>query len=489
MVIQRPQPSEPAMTVASQYKLPPVLPALLLALLVVRLIALFGDVGSAPRFVDEESNIYSAYYYTLFVLDRDFAHADWQNPVSYDYPPVGKYIYGFALHLFNGKIIDSCAGYKRWHERTVRDWFLLPLREQLRFLEGEKAAKHLNLIKYCEQFLNDVAGAPKPPALTMEDYKACRWTSFAFAMAATALLSIVVFALSRCNLSASLFAALIFLTNDVTMPGFQQALNDSMWCFFTLSCLLILFQLFRVLNGTLQWHRIMLFSVLVGLLLDLAIQTKLIAAYMAATVVISLAGSFVLGGISNFQAGRTILGKKEFASAVALTAISFVSLAFFVFLHPFLHHDTIHRIQMLKDHRDVIMQVQAATQGPAIGSMTELVQAHVRHGILLSYEFDDAPGLLLLYAYMLVVGLALLVRRALGDARCGVVSASGVACAWILAAYLVVAPKIHMDWERYFLPFVMCSTVLMAIGVGAHLNALQTHVLQWRNRGAAGNGA
>jgi hypothetical protein len=464
----------------SQWFINGILPTALGIVLVARIWTLANGLEQVPRFIDEESNIYSAYYYKLLFVDHDISNEDWQNPVAYDYPPVRKYIYGLALQLVDGKTIDSCAGYKAWHLRIVRDWFRPPLVERAPFLSAQQAEQNSKLIEFCDTFQAQLVAPPAAP-LTAEDYKTCRWTGFLIALAAAGLLSATTYFLCR-NVSASILTAIVFLTNGVTIPGFQQALNDSIWCFFAMVCLVLLFVLAKSLNAGCSLRKSVLFAILLGGSLALALQTKLIAAYMVVVIALVALASIILA--SWCRPDETTTGRTR--SIVRLLTAYFVTFAsagaIFVLLNPYLYHDTLARVGILARHRTAIMQMQSAVQEPAITSTSELLEAIYRHGILLNFEFRGAPALLLLYAYMLIVGIALIQKNSFNEIRRGAIGPHAIAVAWILSAYAVVGPRIHMDWERYFLPFAMCTAVALSVGAAAHFDAIQRQLTSFSRR-------
>jgi hypothetical protein len=450
------------------------LPSIVFVLLLSRIWSLFDAINSVPRFVDEESNIYSAYYYKLFFVDRNFSHVDWDNPVSYDYPPVRKYIYGFAMHLFEGKLINTCDGYKAWHLRIICDWFKPALIERSEYLQGEEATRNRALIDFCDSFAAQLK-APEPIPLSEGDYLTCRYVSLVFAILAAGLLSYIILLLCN-NVSASLIGGLLFLNNNVSLPGFQQALNDSLWCFFVLLSLVLLIKLAHALTSESSWLAIACLSVATGSSAALALQTKLITAYMVGTIVFTFVFLIVLLFLKQTDGLRRALTCR----AGSLSVVTMSSVALFVLLNPYLYHDTIRRIATLTHHRTSIMQIQSLSQEPVISSRKDLARAVYKYGLLLNSDLQRTPALWLLYFELFAVGLLTLISRAICSSRAGNFYEHGIVLVWIISAYLVVGPNIHMEWERYFLPFVMCTVVIVSIGVGAHIDALEARIGQWR---------
>lgn len=439
--------------------------AILFLLLLFKFWNLYLTLDKIPEHVDESIHVQGAYFYKLFFLDWDFNNPDWNNFISYDETPIGKYLLGFALELGNRKIIDSSGGQMDWHRRCVTDWFKWPLVARTASLSGPESITNQKLINYCEDILSQLKFAPATP-IDRNDYHICRLTVLFFGLLTTGLLIWISFHLSQ-NWAISMFAGWVFINNRVTLPGFQQVMLDSFWCFFVLLSLFFLFNLFRErfsspINGRIVW-----LAILEGAALSLAMGTKLIAIYMVITVGISFLAMMVLTIYRAKKAGREFPMENLVIQITVFVLISTSAGLIFILFNPFLYHDFISHGLKLFHHRDCIMQIQSAVQGPAIHSFSERTGAIFRFGILMGYNVDGTFNRLCALGYIgiLVIGLKKLAHNASVEFSGEKLGLYSIALIWILCAFVVIGASVSMQWERYFLPLVMCSVVLFALGL------------------------
>jgi len=443
--------------------------AVLYALLLARFLYLYSTVDLIPGHVDEPIHIQNAYVYKLFFVDRDFSNKDWSNFISYDETPVGKYIFGFALHVINGKLVDSPGGQMDWHRHVITDWFKNPLITRQSFAHEQDAANNQSLIDYCDVLLKQLRPVPAT-SLDGEDFRICRMTVLLFGVLATGLLIMICFHISR-NIIASMFAGLLFVTNHVTIPGFQQALIDSFWCFFVLLSLVLLFRLFLEIERRQAWRRIAMFAVLVGVSLSLALGTKLIAAYMAVTIALSFLANMLLIIREANSLGEALPTKDLLVRTGAFALIAISSGLVFILLNPFLYHDCISNGLVLFHHRRNIMEIQAAVQFPAIHSILERLEAILRYGILLGYKVDGWLGGLFAVGYLCTLGIGLkeIVQNAFNELSRRQIGPHALVLIWITTAFVMIGYTVNMQWERYFLPMVMCTVLVFGQGVATIL--------------------
>jgi hypothetical protein len=118
------------------------------------------------------------------------------------------------------------------------------------------------------------------------------------------------------------------------------------------------------------------------------------------------------------------------------------------------------------------MRIQSEVQFPAIHSFSERIGAVYRYGILMGYHFGGAASRPIWVGYLclLVLGTVRLSRGSLRELSGGLFGRNTMASIWTATTFITVGSKVHMQWPRYFLPLVMCVTLLLALGMDAVLD-------------------
>jgi hypothetical protein len=290
---------------------------------------------------------------------------------------------------------------------------------------------------------------------------------FLFALLSVAVLIAAVWYVTR-SMTVSLAAGLLLISNPLTIPVFQQVYIDSLWCFFALASLLSLFMLLKSLHDG-RTQRVIALSVIIGVCLALAIGTKIIAVYVALVV----AAVLTLNAALHLRRARTGTSSDGYSvarlSAVSLGLISVISIVLSVALNPFLYENTVANFLKMFEHRDTIMQIQVMTQGPAIETLSQRASAIVRLGLLSGYETKGVLGMNLAFGYacMLLLGIWAVLTRAKREVKRGAVGPYVVIAVLSLFSYVFIATTVHMEWERYFLPLLLCNVLWFSVGADA----------------------
>ena len=453
----------------------------LAVLLFVRMHALYTTIDSARKNIDESYWMHSTYFYHLFFQERDFFNKDWYNFISYDQPPVGKYILGFALDVSNHKVADTSGGLMDWYINVPKDFPMVYPISQVKkrlseLVDNYGLASDRRMLGYSYFLLEQIQNPKKATPFTLQDYGIGRMTVFLFAILATALLVAIGSYVSR-YLFVGILAGLVFLSNNVTIPAFQQVLTESICCFFVLSSLLILFQLFRELSikgGSRK--KIIAFSVLEGLFLALALGTKFITTYMAVTVVLVFMTSVLFEVIQSRKTRNEFLTKQIVLRVSLLILILASAFAFFVLLNPFLYPNPIGNTLKMAGHRLTFIKMQSRLQSSALHYFSEKVGTIYREGILLGYNFHNLLEKLL-YIFVLIVGAGVLIKKSLNELSEGSLGLHTIVLLWVAATFIVNGLIIHMSWARYYIPFVMCTVLVLALGAERIINVLNIHTL------------
>jgi hypothetical protein len=406
--------------------------------------------------------MHSTYFYHLFFQERDFSNSDWYTFLSYDQPPVGKYILGFALQIGNQKITDTSAGLIDWHRDKVRDWLRKPLSD---LVDNYGLDRDRRMLVYSDFLLAQMKNTVPSTTLTVQDYRVGRKTIFFFAVLASAILVIIGSCVFK-DFFAGMLAGTVFLSNNLALPGFQQVLIDSICCFFVLATLCILLLLFRELSIREGLHkRVIVLAVLDGLFLSFAIGTKFITASMAAAVAVVFMAGIVLEAVKSRKTQNRFPAKRIALRVTIFAIISVVAFSFFVLLNPFLYPDPIGNTLKMAGHRLILMEIQSRVQFPAIQFFSERAQTIYRDGILLRYNFHNQVWEFL-YVFVFIAGMAGLIKRSMRELSAGLMGAHTIVLLWAVTTFTVNGLMINMQWDRYSLPFAMCTTLIFALGAG-----------------------
>ncbi len=431
-------------------------------LLLGRIQHMYSTIDAAAGHIDEKYWMHSTYFYRLFFQQKDLFNPDWYTFLSYDQPPVGKYILGFALQANNRKTADTSAGLINWHREHIRAGFRKPLSE---LFDDYGLDRDRRMLAYSNFILAQTKNPVHSTPLTFQDYQVGRKTVFVFAVSAAALLVIIGSCVFK-DLFAGMLAGLVFLSNKLAMPGFQQVLIDSICCFFVLAALGILLLLFRELSIREGPHkRVIMLAVLDGLLLSLAVGTKFITAYMAGAVAVVFTAGILLEAATSRKTQNGFPARRIALRAGIFAVISAAAVCFFVLLNPFLYPDPAGNALKMAGHRLMLMEIQSRVQLPAIHSFLERAETIYRGGILLRYNFHN-PVWEFLYVSVFIAGAAVLTKRSMRELSAGLMGGYTIVFLWVMTTFTVNGFMINMQWERYCLPFAMCTALIFALGAG-----------------------
>jgi hypothetical protein len=440
-------------------------------LMIFKFFSLYSTVylETEHRHPDEDCHLQNTYYYKLLFIDRDINNPEWKNFIFYDQPPVAKYIMGFALHLYNNTIVDNVGGVKNWHNIAVGDFWmprLIAVKD-----DGNQAietrTEAQNLITYAHVLLKQTSPIEKINSFTDRDIIIGRLTIFLFEILATLVLILTVTFISK-RLILGLIAGLLFITNPITIPTFQIAYIDSIWCFFVFMALFLLLLLLKTIRKA-DTKKTILYSFFIGISLALAIGTKVIASYAAVAVTIVLGLNFILNSMMDKKIKLEVKNKISKLNILSFLIISVSSLIIFVALNPFLYHNTIHNFFTIFEHRGLIMDIQSLTQGSAIRAFSDRVGYVVQYGIFNDYKFAGLIGLSLAWGYILVliIGATKIIKKSLHELKNNSVGPYLVVVVFSLSSFILIGSTVHMGWERYFLPLMMSNILWFSFGIEA----------------------
>ncbi len=427
--------------------------AALIFILVLKANSLYWGIESVREHPDERWWVHSCYAYTLFFVERDYSNEYWRNFISYEQPPVGKYVFGFTLHIVNDKLIGSSGGLMKWMDRALGYLVTDGLAKKAnRSLESDK-----ELLDYGGFLLGQLKPTEVAP-VNAEDLLLLRRTSFFFGIMCVALIVVWGSYVFRFPF-AWVLAGFFFLDNRVTVPTLQQALPDLVGHFFAILSFIVVFRLFHEIESLGSRRRIAFFTLLEGMLLSFAFGVKFTTAYAVAGVLAVFAAGIIVHAI---KTGRGCFGGVALRVIVLAVILSVAFLAF-VALNPLLYANPVDNSLKMFNHRFYFLDFQARVQGPTVTALYEKWDALYKMGILRNYDLQGIE--LTVYLSVFVLGFLNLLRSGFKEMRSGSIGVQAMTLLIISAAFLVNGLMVRLVWDRYYLPFVIGAAVMLASGV------------------------
>jgi hypothetical protein len=393
------------------------------------------------------------------VLEKDFFNPDWYSFLSFDQPSLPKYIFGAALQLRNGTLVKSSDGVQHFHYNLFHR-ILCPN------LKPDYNANIDHLLNYCTSAILNLK-AHHQTNFNNEHLKTMRLTSFAFTAGTLVVLLILCYQLTS-SLASSFAGGILFLNGPILTPYYRIAFTDPMWTFFIICGLLVLFRLIKSLDKGIK--TIFFWGSLHGLILSLALSTKLI-------VIPSLVATTLALAIVFFLRRKNGLPSKSILWAVGSSFSS--GILGFIILNPFLYKDTISNLLGMIEHRSLVMQIQAIAHMRQVDMSTfsGKLERIFDLGFLFNFGWRgiySKLGILLLIS-ILVTGMNLLSKSALKSLRLKTMTESLSIFIWIVGVCTITTIKIPTDFfPRYFLFYNISAVLLFSFGVSPIFSKLGT---------------
>ncbi|MFH1403243.1 MAG: phospholipid carrier-dependent glycosyltransferase [Candidatus Altiarchaeota archaeon] len=477
-----------------------LLTVVLIAVFIARVFGLYLTTSHSDGYGDEYFWIHGAYFYNLFFVKNDFFNEDWHNFISYEAPPVSRYVIGFALDRINHRIVETGGGLTLF-QKACFDVMCGNLRDSAMGYPGDA-----RLMGYCDSVLLQLK-EPVVQRLDKVDYDVARRVMLLFGVSTSLLLTLLCsHYLNR--VFSGLLAATVFLSNGITIPTFQLVLLDAMCCFFILLSLISLIELSgklrrycttnssSSLGGKRLWE-VAVLSIVTGFLLSLAVGTKFISAYLVVTVVVV----FIVKMF--FEHGMVGPGHGEhnrllrMASLMGVFVLVFTSaFAFFVLMNPFIYPSPIGNTLKLFNNRLDSMALQERVVGEVsmphmilfgeletkqiikdvrIRSLSHRLRLLYSKGLLLNHRFQ-VPFYELIYVFLILAGLSHIIRESCGELSEGFFGNHSVVTAFIILTFLVNGTFMNSDWDRYYTYFAVCTCMMLAFGVEVVLRSADVYL-------------
>jgi hypothetical protein len=404
-------------------------PYLLLLAPVFVILAVWGLRRNGPLHIDEVYWIGQSYYYNLAFIERDWNNPDWRLLPAREHPPVGKYMIGLALNL-NGRRISSpdlLGSFLLLFSNTPKAWGSGPAYE-----------KRLAVAKRVDPLVAKRVLEERILPIEMADVRIGRILVMLFAIL-TALV-LYVTAWICVGWRTGLLASVLFALHPAVINSYSWVLIDIVPLAF--SCLAVLCLVCvaqrRWLGSFRPGGTAAGLAILLGAFLGLACGAK-----MNALIVAGLAGLATL-----WFAYRAFRSRARDAITAALvTAIAMiVALCVFIADNPALYPDIWGGLKALVAENHCTAGIQEDFLGGGLHTVTGRFLAI---GRLTGNWF-----------WLFLVVVACFIYQAARSVR--EASAWMLICAWWLVALVLLLAWLPFAWDRYVLPLIPPSALLVA---------------------------
>lgn len=172
-----------------------------------------------------------------------------------------------------------------------------------------------------------------------------------------------------------------------------------------------------------------------------------------------------------------------------IVVLPLIALLVFILLNPFLYTHAAARILGMAKHRMEALHAQSVIPSQTVGDCAQRALL-VGRRVLQDYATLAFNHAWMFNSFFLLVGLCRLVRDAWHWHEPVPHQEAALAIGAVAAAVALPALLTPLDWARYFLLPVVFSSILIAIGMAAILQAAQNHLVMlwpWGRRYAANN--
>jgi hypothetical protein len=396
-------------------------------------------VAAVPFHGDESEWINTGRYFRFIFLDGDVTSDVWRPSwLNRDQPPLGRYVIGGIVWA---------SGTDPAHVNRSYAW------------DKDRAE-------------NERSGRIPGPHLLLP---------VRHAMATLGALSVVLLFVAGSQLGGTLVGAvagLFAIASPLLQTYFVQARTEALLAFFSAAALVALL---ACAGRYARSGRVPRFAWVVGLMLGLALATKLTAA-------VAVVGAGTYFGAAAIARLRT--APREAAMLVGwAVATGLLVVAVWVGVNPFLWPDPVGRTWSMLTQQQAIMEEQGTMFGNPVtaalpGRLALMVSRSFVENSTPAFDYGGKPGdpplvrrtfLSLptlggvsLELVMAAVGLGVLLGRVWRTWRAGQRHGVESAFGWWLAAYfLIIGENLSLDWPRYYVPTAFFGALLIGLGTQA----------------------
>lgn len=413
------------------------------------------NIKSPGFFVDEYYFIKKSYYFDLFFLNRNVDDPRFTTEDEFMQPKVGPYVYGAALHLYGAKNIEEFLDTIHFNEKntTKLNWW-----EELWNKNFDTFPNNMNKIVRVILFERKVSIFLLMLSFILVYVIAHKTSGILFATISTFLVGI----------------------NKLTRFAAPLATTDSMLMFFSFLSIFLTFLLTQTLD---RKYNVKLFvlSFMLGLSVAMGVGVKISGILILFFVVLVYLGLFCVNW-------KKKLIKNALFISLATTFVSFCVV--FVFLHPYLYKDTLHRFpQMFLSRMEGTKLAQVQYPGTSVVSRMQAFKIISRstllpRGAYTNFSKINFPVDIILF----LLGFYLMLRESVAKLKkFGVLPLEMILAIWFIVMFVGLVMYLRNSWSRYFLECELIITIIESyaivyfIKVISKLGVLLTHKLSLKN--------
>ncbi len=401
---------------------------------VAALLAAQAFRGGITPHVDEVAWIGSAYYFEL-LRQGAVRHPDWQLLPAREGPPVGRYVFGFALRVA-GHPVTTIEPLARWYQQ----WQAVPGAWGTGRDHADRAAVARRARPTTSPATTDGQSGPvDAPTLAT-----ARLVAAAFGVAAAVMVALLGHVCR--GPAAGAVAGTLLAVHPVAREAATHALFDGLSLTFSCAAVLALLSLTSAPGPARRRCAVLVTGGLTGLAIATKLNAATVALLMLVAMLVLVAGPRRRGGAHSTARARDV------GASLLLAALVFVA------VNPTLYPDV---PGGLVESFAVPMRTTALQASFLPGHLTSLADKLGAIGDLLC---GSRFGLVVLLAVAATVSL----RAATGDAP------SAWLAGWWWIALCATAAWIPFGWPRYVLPLVPPAALMVGIAVVDMVAWLQT---------------
>jgi hypothetical protein len=223
----------------------------------------------------------------------------------------------------------------------------------------------------------------------------------------------------------------------------------------------------RKFDAVCLYKSILPLSILEGILLALAVGTKLITLYMLPTIVFVF-----LWNIRSQMVYLTIRGGRDKVLRLVLTqALIFMlmfatAFVFFTVINPALWSNPVYNCWKIVDYWANFTKACSRLFAEGITTFSSRLGLIYRRGILLEVHDTPYPHFEIIYVFVFLLGSWIMARRTVDEMKkCYFAGPYTILSIWTIVTFGTWILTLHIDWPRYYIPLVMCISVMLAVGL------------------------
>lgn len=410
---------------------------------------LYRDSNVYPFQEDEHEFIRRGKYFELFI-NGDFKNPLWQGYESYDQPKLPEYFYGLALHLHGNKDISKYLQVVDFEQRIL----------------GAKTEKWW--IKYSRRVQINIDSLPVSIQEKLRPIVQARKVTVIFSFGSLIIIFLIAFQI-RGWLMGVISLVLLWLHPLFQLTS-KRAMAEAPFLFFLLLGLFFSFWFLDSLYKS-QAKRLLLFSLLIGLVSGLATASKLnggmvLIYFLLLFLLIFLFTTFYF--LQDIRSNLSSKGKIGSTLSVSVAIIFFLSFLSFVFLNPFTWSNPWKKSLFMISHRITTAKYQQMTfSEDALRSIDRRIIAVFKEVFLPSgdwhiFKTKNFPLDLTLF----LIGFVFLIRSFYRNfSQNKKLDRSFLILLWTIVIFTCVMIYIPLNWDRYYLPLVPCIVIVQAYAI------------------------